>query len=117
MEELIEEEYRKFAESVFGYRPSKPNFYDNYQFRARDGPSVSPTAPSAAKRPLWMYATHTIQEEGPLVMRWTDQWSGYSQDSLRKHLRQLTRLRGDNEIATYHHQHLALQKISKHFHG
>ena len=30
MEELMEEEYRKFAESVFGYSQSTPNFFDNY---------------------------------------------------------------------------------------
>ena len=30
MEELMELEYAKFAESVFGQRPAAPNFYDNY---------------------------------------------------------------------------------------
>jgi hypothetical protein len=30
MEELMELEYAKFAESVIGYSPSRPNFYDNY---------------------------------------------------------------------------------------
>ena len=30
MEELMEIEYAKFAESVFGHRPAAPNFFDNY---------------------------------------------------------------------------------------
>jgi len=30
MEELMELEYAKFAESVFGHRPATPNFFDNY---------------------------------------------------------------------------------------
>jgi hypothetical protein len=28
--ELMEIEYAKFTESVFGHRPADPNFYDNY---------------------------------------------------------------------------------------
>ena len=30
MEELMEIEYAKFAESVFGHLLAAPNFYDNY---------------------------------------------------------------------------------------
>jgi len=30
LEELMELEYAKFAESVIGHKPSCPNFYDNY---------------------------------------------------------------------------------------
>jgi len=30
VEELMELEYAKFAESVMGRRPAAPNFYDNY---------------------------------------------------------------------------------------
>jgi len=30
MVELMELEYAKFAESVFGYPPSIPNFFENY---------------------------------------------------------------------------------------
>lgn len=30
LEELMEQEYARFAESVIGMSPSKPNFYDNY---------------------------------------------------------------------------------------
>ncbi len=30
LEELMELEYAKFAESVIGHKPSSPNFYDNY---------------------------------------------------------------------------------------
>jgi hypothetical protein len=30
MEDLMELEYAKFAESVMGDRPAAPNFYDNY---------------------------------------------------------------------------------------
>jgi hypothetical protein len=30
MEELMEEEYRKFEEAVFGYSSPRLNFYDNY---------------------------------------------------------------------------------------
>lgn len=30
LEELMEEEYRRFEESVLGYSSAPPNFYDNF---------------------------------------------------------------------------------------
>lgn len=30
MQELMDEEYRRFEESVFGYSTAPPNFYDNF---------------------------------------------------------------------------------------
>jgi hypothetical protein len=30
MQELMDEEYRKFAESVLGYSAARENYFDNY---------------------------------------------------------------------------------------